>query len=163
MNKRGFLLASETLKIVVAVICIMFLIYFLVSLYFSKTGAEKIKEAEDSLGRINDIILALPEGGSGRQDIPNPKSWNLFNFIGEYKPNSCAGKNCLCICKNVFEYGIKEKELRQASKCDSKGSCLIVSDLTGQPLDIKIKGPDDLVFILIKKQNGEILITEDES
>lgn len=161
MNKNGFLLASETLKIIIAVICIAFLIYFLANLYFSKAGAEKITEAQTNLDRVNDIVLALADGESETQDIPSPEGWYLFGFVGEEKPNSCAGKNCLCICNNVFEYGLQEKVLRQAKKCDEKGACLVVEDLISK-VEIEIRGPDDLNFILIKNQGGKILIGENE-
>lgn len=160
MDRKGFLLASETLKIVVAVICIAFLIYFLTSLYYSKTGADKLQKAEDSLRNVNDIISALQEGMSQRQDIPNPKSWYLLSFIEEEKPNSCAGNNCLCICKAVSEYGFKEKILRQTKKCDEKGTCIVVPELMSS-VEIEIRGTENLNFILIKKQNEKILITED--
>jgi hypothetical protein len=147
MNKRGFLLAEETLKILVAVICILFLAFFLFSLYNSKVGAEKVKEAKENLNRIGEIIFSLSEGQTENQDIPNPKGWNLYSFIGEEKPNSCLGENCLCICAT-------------AKKCDKKGSCIIVSNLASPNLDIEIGGADDLTFINIKKQNGNILIGE---
>ena len=39
MNRKGFLLAEETLKIILALIAITFLVYFLVSLYMF--GVEK--------------------------------------------------------------------------------------------------------------------------
>ena len=48
-DKKGFFLAEETLKIVIAVIVIIFLIYFLASLYFSGKDSEELKFAEDSL------------------------------------------------------------------------------------------------------------------
>jgi len=46
INKKGFLLAEETLKIVVAVISITFLIYFLTSLYFARIDGENLRKAE---------------------------------------------------------------------------------------------------------------------
>lgn len=152
MNKKGFLLASETLKIVIAVICIAFLIYFLVNLYFSNANTEKITEAQNNLDRIDDIVLSLEEGESTMQDIVNPEGWHLFSFIEDEKPNSCAGQNCLCICSNSLIQ-------KQEKKCDEDGVCLIVSDLVSD-IDIKINGPNDLNVLLIKNQGGKILIGE---
>ena len=156
MNKRGFFLAEETLKILVAVICILFLAFFLVSLYNSKTGADKIKKAEENLNRVGEIVSSLSEGQVQNQDIPSPEGWHLYSFIQEKKPNSCLGSNCLCICAN----SLIELVTSQAKKCDDKGSCLVISNLGSSNLDIKINGADDLTFIGIKKQNGKILIGE---
>lgn len=47
-NKKGFLLANETLKIIIAVICIGFLIYFLAMLYLSKSGTQDKMDAENN-------------------------------------------------------------------------------------------------------------------
>ena len=52
MNKRGFLLGEETLKIVLAVIAIGFLVFFLVSLYSSYTRNKDLELAEASLGYL---------------------------------------------------------------------------------------------------------------
>src|SRR3989338_4460161 len=75
-EKRGFLLAEETLKIIIAVISIGFLIYFLAALYFASRDAEKLEQAGASLEfLINDI------------------------------PNSCLNigwEKCICICENTL-------------------------------------------------------------
>jgi len=154
MNKRGFLLAEETLKILIAVICIVFLAFFIIALYNSRTGGDKIKEAKDNLDRIEEIVLSLQEGETQSQDIPNPKSWHLYSFIGEEKPNLCLGGNCLCICASTLIEGLKS----QVKKCDDKGSCLIIQNLVSSNLDIRINGPDESTFIAIKRQNEKILI-----
>ena len=154
MNRKGFFLGEETLKIIVAVICILFLVFFLAALYNSKTGGDKIKEAKDSLDRAGEIIVSLDEGEMQNQDIPNPNGWHLYSFTEEEKPNLCLGENCLCICASSLIESLKS----QTSKCDEKGSCLVVSNLGSPGLNIKINGPNDLTFIGIKKQNGNILI-----
>ena len=48
-NKRGFLLAEETLKIIIAVICIVFLVYILVAVYNSHSADKKIEQAKEVL------------------------------------------------------------------------------------------------------------------
>lgn len=155
-NKRGFLLGEETLKILVAVICIIFLISILVALYNSNTSAKKVEEAKNVLARIDTIISSLEEGVIERQDVPNPEGWHLYSFIGEEKPNSCLGNNCLCICDNVVIEAISS----QAKKCDNKGACLVISNLATSELDLKITSADELLFIGIKKQGAEILVGE---
>ncbi len=158
MDKKGILLAEETLKIIIAVISIAFLAYFLSALYFSKVNSEKLRFAENDLEVIDEIILSLEEGVSFEQNFPNPDGWYLFSFVDEVKPNSCAGKNCLCICGSALDY--EGKFNMQQKKCDNKGSCLIVEDLREVPIKIKIQGVDDLLFVTIKKENGRILVEE---
>ncbi len=153
-NEKGMLLASETLKIIIAVICIIFLGYFLTSLYFSKTSAGKVSDAQNNLERVQQIIVGIQEGTTQTQDLPSPDGWHLYSFFkGSEMPNSCAGENCLCICDNVW-FG------SQAKKCDEKGSCIVVSNLGGPPIDMEITGANPLKFISIEKQNGVILVGE---
>jgi len=155
-NKRGFLLAEETLKILVGVICLVFLISIAVAIYNSNTSAKKIEDAGEVLLRVETIVSSLEEGAIERQDIPNPKGWHLYSFIGEEKPNSCLGDNCLCICSDSLIEVIKS----QAKKCDKKGACLVMPNLATADLDLKIIGEKESLFIGIKKQNGKILIGE---
>jgi hypothetical protein len=155
-NKRGFLLAEETLKIIIAVICILFLVYLLVALYNSNSAEKKILEAKDVLSRTSSIISSLGDGESENQDIPNPKGWHLYSFVGEEKPNSCLNDNCLCICGATLIKQLKS----QASKCDKEGTCLVVERLAATEIDYKISSAGNLLFIEIKKQNGRIFVEE---
>ena len=45
-SRKAFLLGEETLKIVVALICIVVLIYFLAMLYYAKVDGEKLAQAK---------------------------------------------------------------------------------------------------------------------
>lgn len=159
-NKRGFLLAEETLKIVVAVIVIVFLVYFLVSIYMAKVNGDNLIQATslltDSEESFSVIFDNLEDGGSITKDVLEPRGWYLFGFTGdELKPNSCAGKNCLCICNDVLWEGFKGDA--QQKKCDEKGVCLIEESL-GDFEDIKITG--DLQIIQISKTGGRIYLSE---
>jgi len=127
MNKRGFLLAEETLKIVIAVIAIGFLIYFLTSIYLRSQESKDLELAKSSLEHlISEINLE-----SSEVEIYNPKGWVVVSWpsdiisrtllhplSGEVEkdmPNFCENLNwetCLCICKN-----------RKAEDCDEKGVC----------------------------------------
>ena len=55
-NRRGFLLAGETLKIIIAVICIGFLVYFLISLYLTSKNSKDLEFAKESLNYLSDEI-----------------------------------------------------------------------------------------------------------
>lgn len=122
MNKRGMLLASETLKIVVAAICIGFLIYLLASLYFSNAEVKAIEEAKSRVSEIKGIIDSFEEGNlTGEVYAMTPNDWGLFSFNqGEKKPNACAGVNCICFCEVVYDVFD-----RQFGKCDDQNVCLV--------------------------------------
>ena len=155
-DKRGFLLAEETLKIIVAVICILFLVYILYAIYNANTADKKIKDARDVLSRIDNITTLIGEGESQSQDVPNPSGWHMYTFVDEDKPDSCLNTNCLCICQKTLIGLLKS----QAKKCGDAGACLVLPKLAMSKLDIKIRNPDNLLFIDIKKLNGKIFIEE---
>lgn len=152
-NKRGFLLGEETLKIVVALICIIFLIYLLTSIYFSKINETKKIEAKNTLEKIYEIITNSELSGSQEYYILNPSRWYLFSFTNK-KPNACANENCICICDKVTNIPLMDNVKRQLTKCDEKGACQIVSNLNRFD-EIKIKTG---IGILIQKENGVSII-----
>jgi hypothetical protein len=156
-DKKGFLLADETLKIIIGVICIALLVYLLVSIYNNKAGGEKKLLAKGVLDRTAEIISALGDGKTSTQDLVNPEGWYFMSFVGnQAKPNSCLSKNCVCICDDAWDY--KEKFNRQQKKCDDSGECLIIENLRASQFKIQIEGTDNLKFIRIKKDNGIISI-----
>jgi hypothetical protein len=130
-DKKGFLLTSEVLKIIVAVVCIGFLVYFLVSLYFANLVDEKTRIAEGVLNGDNGIgkeIERLNAGGEPDVNgfhVQGPVGWHLFSFVGVDKPNSCLDSNCVCICSRTLINLFKN----QVKKCDKNGACLPVSNL----------------------------------
>ncbi len=139
MNNKGFLLASETVKIVIAVICIVFLVFFLTQLYFSKVAEEKGRQAATTLTNstqsikvyINDVKSSKI---SKTYFFKNPIGWYVFSFVGdEKKPNACANTNCLCICENVIDYFD-----RQINYCNEDGACLIVPDLENRKIEEEV-------------------------
>ena len=147
MNKKGFLLAEQVLKIVLSLIALSFLIYFLTSLYFANAETKNKQQAELTLEEIKDLTKTLPTEFT----LLSPKGWYLFSFTGEpIKPNSCLGENCLCICKNVGGLNpFKSEEERQRIECDNSGVCSNIKNLGDYDKEIEIKIP------------GEIKITEE--
>jgi len=160
-NKKANLLPEEVLKIVIAVICIIFLVYLLVSLYYSLTGAEKKKQAEASKDIISKEITRINNIGEKYNAqgilVPNPAGWYIFSFVGEdLKPNLCTKQNCVCICESVILNPFNWRDKAQLKKCDDKGFCSVVSNLKKFE-KIKIEGGG--TAILIRKVNNEIEIT----
>ncbi len=157
-DKRGFLLGEETLKIIIAVICIGFLVYLMVAIYFSVSDGQKSKEAEASM--INVITTEITRINNGGEynpqgvQVPNPSGWYIFDFVGNVKkPNQCTEQNCMCICRRI----LVDIFDRQIKKCDEMGSCAVIANLNGFE---KIKIEKDGVFIFVRKLNGNIEISK---
>lgn len=162
MNKRGILLTEETLKIVISVIAISFLIFFLTSLYFARANENTIEQAKQILlesdNSIKNIIENLDNGESKEFLIQyvgtGVDDWHLLSFTSSVKPNTCAGEKCLCICNDVFTDIFDDTS--QARECVSNGVCLKVLNLKDEEVDIELE--EILTEILIKKENNEISI-----
>ena len=151
MDKRGLLLAEETLKTVIAVIAIGFLVFFLASLYFANLNEKKQDQAVATLDQFSKVIESA-EGGEILKI--NPEGWHIFSFIEE-KPNPCLGKSCICICDNVIDYFD-----RQLSECSYDGRCLIVENLQSFE-EIEIKDAEDSpTNINITKSDNKIIVEE---
>ena len=153
MNKKAFLLAEETLKIVIALISISFLIYFLSALYFTNKASKDLEFAEASLQHLIDEINL----GSIEVEIYNPEGWILISFpIGvNIMPNSCSNlglQSCLCIC-NEDPWTRRDSGL--AEDCDDVGICMD-SNLKIDNEDNKIKLEDLPLNLLIDKENKKI-------
>ena len=110
-HKKGFLLAEETLKIVIAIIAIGFLVYFLVSLYFSYRSSKELDQAQASL----DYLISQVKAGSENVDIYNPKNWWVFSEDDK-----------LCICKTFL-----------SSSCEEDGKCSETSFMINSPIQIE--------------------------
>jgi type II secretory pathway pseudopilin PulG len=151
-DKKGFLLGEETIKVVIAVICIAFLIFLLFSVYLSFSGSQQNKEAEASMKDIFvKEIQRINSGGAVNSNgilIPNPAGWYIFSFTGEdKKPNLCSQTNCICICQNIL-LNIFD---RQIKSCDDKGSCYVLSSIEKFE---KIKIENSGTFVSVQKINN---------
>ena len=82
-----------------------------------------------------------------------PSGWNLISYVGEKKPNSCAGQNCLCICENMW----LEFYDRQLNECSEEGICEIIPALQDFG-EIEISSPS--VSIEIDKSKGVVEINK---
>ena len=159
MNKKAFLLAEETLKIVIAVISISFLVYFLSSLYFANQNSKDLELAEATLENLIESV----NSGIEEIEIYNPEGWVLSSWphdvkksiLGVYDeeikndfPKSCSNlgwKNCICICDSAINF--------ESSDCDDAGVCM--------ESNLKVDGDvielEDLPLnLLIDKENKKI-------
>jgi hypothetical protein len=139
MKKKGFLLAEQVVKIVIALIGLSFLLYFLSSLYFNKIDLENQEKAADYLLRSTESLKNFIENSLSEENTeffnPNvPNGWYLFSYTGSAeKPNRCDRKNCLCVCDNVWDFNGA-----QIKQCNEKGSCLPVYNLKNEALEIEL-------------------------
>lgn len=159
MKRRGFLLAEENLKIVIAVICISFLIYFLTALYFNNVKTQNLQKAEQILlnsdQSVKSIIENLNEGDSEKVILENPKGWHVLGFLDK-KPDSCSGVSCVCICEEI-DINVLD---RQVNECFQNGACLPVKDLKTETR-VEIKNPKEgLTEIVIEKDSEGVSIRE---
>jgi hypothetical protein len=160
MNKKAFLLAEETLKIVIALISISFLIYFLSSLYFSNQNSKDLELAEATL----ENLIESANSGIEEVEIYNPQSsdkfpggWILISFpFGDSGlPNSCSNlgsQSCLCICNEAAN---TYQDSGFTEDCDDVGICMD-SNLKVDNEDNKIKLEDLPLNLLIDKENKKI-------
>ena len=159
-NRRGELLTEETLKIVIAVICIIFLVILVTSIYFALSGSQDAKYAEASKTLISNEITRVNNGGIPSPSgllVPNPSGWSIFSFVSnDPKPNLCTGENCLCICERLA-IGIVNVDSRIAQKCDDKGTCIVIPTLEKFG-EIKIENAG--TFISVQKINNAITIAK---
>ena len=162
INKNGFLLAEQVIKIVLGVIAVAFLVYLLTAVYFSKVNEQKKAEAVNSLEgktKLKEEIKRVHDGGVFNNQgisIHNPKGWYLFTFTGKnVKPNACAGVNCICICSNVWIGSPWKTEMeRQAEECDEDGACILTPELKNYDGELEIKIETDTVVFVKKIQGG---------
>ena len=101
INKKGedFLL-PETVKIIVAVLCIIILLYLAYQLIPKKTA---LAQARESLNKVYFEIQKVSSGKITQSDffIESPSDWWViaFPYKGETnKPSECKNPDCICIC-----------------------------------------------------------------
>jgi hypothetical protein len=154
-NKKGFLLGEETLKIILAVIVIIFLVYLLVSWYMNSEYQKNLKMATASL----DTLISDINAGKTTSEVYNPDGFLILSWPyleDGTMPNSCKNlgwKNCLCICdtpskwKNVLAVFTSKTIVESyAESCSDKWVCKEVPKQTivrilGKQAPIPIKNP----------------------
>lgn len=126
-DKRGMLLASEVLKMVLSVISIGILVYLLFSLYYNNIEGKKKDEAILLIDRISDIVERIETMNNVTNESITqiiPSGWSIFSFVdSDLKPNSCSGINCICICDEVWVDVFD----RQIKECGNDGVCYVNS------------------------------------
>jgi len=119
-NKRGFMLGEYTLKIIIAVLCLLLLFYLLFSLYSNSVDARNLQLAESTLEELVEKMEEARINGDAKMILLNPEKWIMVSYSKEdKKPNQCFG-NCICICTNPT---YKTKGHTDISLCNENGVC----------------------------------------
>lgn len=157
-DKHGFeLLGEETLKVLIAVICIGVLVYLLFSVYFSVSNSGKLGQAKGILTGETGIIKVI-NSGENNLDFPisSPAGWYLFGFTELSKPNLCLTEKCLCICAKTSSFANAFDKYAQLKECDKKGTCAVVTNLK-ESFEIQIaKGEITSISIIHTEEQIEI-------
>lgn len=103
--KKGDLVLSNVLEIILAVICIGLIIYFVYYLYQQTVNQEK-NNAIQIIDTLSAQINNLEPGNVQRLTIRSPCTgsscnWFLeaFSSISPDKPAKCYDQSCVCACK----------------------------------------------------------------
>lgn len=149
-NKKGILL-PETLKIIIAVLCILLLIYLAWSLYGLFKQRTRVEQANANLDEIKMKMGDLKEGESTSYVLISPDGYMLTGWpivdkdSGKiYNPKTCEDKgwsNCLCFCPIAIESKPEDKFFLQSAaeayaRFQGTGS---IADLIGLYGSYKIK------------------------
>lgn len=122
LNKKAEdLLTPETLKIIVAVLCIVVLLYLAYQLVPKKTA---LAQARENLNKIYFEIQKVVKGEKNQSDffIESPSNWWViaWPYKGDSeKPGQCKTLNCVCICP-IPTIATKANSLKE---CDNIGVC----------------------------------------
>lgn len=129
MKPKKAILMPETLKIILAVLGILILIYLAASLYGFFVKDNKEKQAQASLEILNSKIK-LVESGAQKEIkflIESPNDWYIIAWPYQdesEKPQQCAGDYCICMCESAYsKFGVLDE-------CNKKGICKELSKKT---------------------------------
>ncbi len=158
-EKRGFLLAEETVKLILAVIAIGFLAYLLFSLYNANKSSKELELAKESL----EFLFQEINAEKVEVEIYNPNGWWIISWPYEgIIPNFCSNlgwKDCVCIISK----GILTNTPEDYAEASDEGVCLEISKRTivisigNEQSPIKIIDPPLKLNI---NYGDEILITK---
>ncbi len=178
-NKKGFLLGEHTLKVVIAVLCLLLLFYLLFSLYSNSQDERNLQLAGATLGELVEKMEEAKVEGESEAIILNPspdsflekafqEEWWIiaWPYKGEgTKPTQCQRDYCVCICVIPSNYesflnlfNIRKKSLEE---CNSLGICKSFDEkievinkpipIKDPPINLDIKYGDKEGFEISKK------------
>lgn len=145
-DKKGFLLAEETIKMVIGVICIVLLVYLLFAIYNSKNDKLEREQALASLKLVKETF----EKNISQVEIFNPEDFFVVSWPNDGEiPSKCSNlgwENCMCVCKTKFYHRNIVKNFAKDCDdwaCEQTSEKIILANSTGIKIE---KSPVILVF-----------------
>jgi len=135
-NKRGIFLIENAVKLAIAVICLIFLFYLMVSLAGISTQKTRAQQAKANLDNLERTINSLEAGKTAKFVLLSPSGWALTSWpveplFGKMIPRECEENNwerCICLCKyakmsvNQFLGAVKRGDVPNSAE-DFKDAC----------------------------------------
>ena len=162
-NKRGMLLASEVIKIVLSVMGLAILVFLLFAIYGANSKTKDLAKAKHIMEQISEKLdqIVIDVSYVGEIYQITPVGWSIFSFVqGEIMPNPCFGQNCICICDRKIEGYIIYGEDRQEKECSEEGVCLVVENLNKFSEILITKNSGKFVSLKIFEDKGVIEVKE---
>ncbi len=164
MGKKGFLLAEETLKMILSVIAIGFLAFLLFSLYNAGKSSQKLEFAEESA----DFLIGEINAGRDEVEIFNPDGWVVVSWPHEgMMPDACSNvgwESCICITKDAWEIRdtlpLVEERIERLKSNSDEGVC------KENPGDFSTEGPikiDDTPMIIKIDYENKLIQKTDQN
>ena len=148
-NKKAILL-GETMKIVIAVLCLILLVYLAVSLSGILIGKHTLEQGRSTLNAIAGKLATLEEGGKLDYLITSPATWRVVSYP-DYRE--------LCICPVGGDYNA------QRDLCQKQGACKTLSYQTKILLKCSLENCIDITGItnvnLMRKENTYFIYNAD--
>ncbi|MBS3073844.1 hypothetical protein J4447_00130 [Candidatus Pacearchaeota archaeon] len=157
-NRRGFeLLSGKTIGVLIAILCIVILLYLGSELAIVRGQYEQRKKAEGMMQEVVASIYSLKEIGSEKNYlVSSVKEWNfvVFREMDARSPPSCQSKKCLCLCPeedaiSCYNYGVCKAPLNVILK--DNGEDVRALEVSAPTKDADIRKSE----IIIKKVSSE--------
>lgn len=155
MKKRGILL-PEALKIVLAVICIVLLIYLGVQMAGIFISKGRIQQAAGSLDEIVLKSNGLKVGEQTDYLLVAPKGWYIVSFEAGNKMPECKNQFCICLCEN--------KECGGLYSCKISNNFILLRESNSMeartlneniPVNLKMEGLNFSVYPVFVKNSAD--------
>jgi hypothetical protein len=150
MNRKGFLLGEYTLKVVIAVLSILILVFLLTTIYNTFTSKNNILQAKSTIEMVQGLISEANLKGQSYGLLTEPQGWVLkYYSLGNVA--NCEGKKCICVCQNEGYFSSVDSNCNNPNYgyCEKSDSNIINLNI----IEIKTKG------INVKKEGESISIT----
>ncbi len=161
-DKKGILL-STTLKVVIAVVCVVLLLIFGAKTYGMFQEESNLEKATKSLGEIHSAINKAELSGEREETwIYSPTSWSIVAWPYEEdfrRPIECSrDKYCICICDvNKIDLWITKIPLGKETfldSCNKKGVCIDIEgdfvktiNKNNQNIPVEIENPPMRLYV----------------